>query len=88
MAIEEINPGVTGGAIGSPGEVVIDVASALGSLGRWLQAIGAVIILWIVFHAIAWFLNRKRLKELYKIKDDIVRIESKIDKIAENTRKK
>ncbi len=53
----------------------------VGKIGLWLQAIGLIIIIWTVLHIVNWFLNRKRLKEIYTIKEDISRIEGKIDKL-------
>ncbi|MEK6800609.1 MAG: hypothetical protein AABY10_06550 [Nanoarchaeota archaeon] len=61
-----------------------DAIKLLGKIGLWLQAIGVVIILWTILHIVNWFLNRKRLKEIYSIKEDIKRIEEKIDKILNN----
>lgn len=84
MAIEEVAGQITN----SPANVVGDIAIALGSLGKWLQAIGILIVLWIILHIINWAINRKRLKELYRIKDDMIRVEGKIDKILENTKRK
>jgi biopolymer transport protein ExbB/TolQ len=53
----------------------------LGSIVLWLQAVGIVVVLWIVFEAFAFYYNRKRLKEVYTIKKDMERIEGKIDRI-------
>ena len=62
-------------------EVPADIILQLGKIGLWLQAIGAVILIWIVAEIVSFFINRKRLKEIYKIKEDMNRIEGKIDKI-------
>ena len=64
-------------AVGDPTEVLIQ----LGSIGRWVQAVGIVVILWIFFQVAAFIFNRKRTKEINQIKRDMVRIEGKIDKI-------
>lgn len=53
----------------------------LGKLGLLLQALGVVVIAWIIFQIISLIINRKRMKEIYTIKKDMKRIEGKIDKI-------
>ncbi len=55
--------------------------SELGKIGLWLQTIGVIVILWLFFEFVAFFINRKRMKEIYKIKEDMNRIEGKIDKL-------
>ena len=79
--------------IGMAGEIVevsgaaLDVVSKLGSIGLWLQAVGVVIIVWLLFQIIIWWINHRRLKEIYTIKDDMKRIEEKIDKILTGIKK-
>ena len=58
-----------------------DVLQELGSLGNWMQAIGLVVVLGIIFEVIAFFMNRHRLKQIAIIKKDMKRIESKIDRL-------
>ena len=60
-----------------PAELVLD----LGRIGLWIQAVGLIVILWIIFQAITMYFNRKRRKTLYKIRDDLKRIERKIDRL-------
>jgi len=64
---------------------VMNVSSSLvsevGKIGLWLQALGLVVILWVIFKIIALVMNRKRMREVYRIKEDMKRIESKIDNI-------
>lgn len=59
------------------GQVLVD----LGSVALWLQTIGAIVILWIFFQVVILYFHNKRMKEVYKIKEDMRRIERKIDKI-------
>ncbi|PIN92881.1 hypothetical protein COU54_05150 [Candidatus Pacearchaeota archaeon CG10_big_fil_rev_8_21_14_0_10_31_24] len=59
------------------GKLLVDI----GSLALWLQAIGVVVFLWMVFQGIILYFNHKRMKEVYKIKEDMKRIEMKIDKL-------
>jgi uncharacterized protein YggT (Ycf19 family) len=74
MATEEI---INETANGLAGNILVQ----LGSLALWLQAIGALILLWIIFQIVNWIMNRKRLKRLDEFEKKINRIERKIDKI-------
>lgn len=58
-------------------EVVIE----LGRLGKWLQAVGIIVILWIIVQAVTLFYNRKRRKLLEKINERLERVEKKLDRI-------
>lgn len=73
---------VTGDVVG---EEIINVSanllSEIGKIGSWLQALGIVIIIGIIFEIIMIWLNLRRMKEVAKIKYDMIRIEKKIDKI-------
>ena len=69
MVVEELI-GVSAGLIKEIGQITL-----------WLQAIGIIGALWIVFQSVSLFLNRKRMKEVYAIHKDMERIEGKIDKI-------
>jgi len=41
-----------------------------------------VVIIWIIIQAVTLYFNRKRRKALYKIMDDLKRIEGKIDSLS------
>lgn len=62
-------------------ESSVQLVSEVGKIGILLQTLGIVVILWLIFEIVAFFINRKRLAEVYKIKKDMIRIESKIDKL-------
>ena len=66
MAITEV--------INNSGEVITEI----GKLGNWIQGIGLVIVLWIIFQVISLIVNRKKRRALYRIEKDLKRIESKI----------
>ncbi len=63
-------------------EVASNLLIELGKIGLWVQAIGLVITLWIVFQLIALIVNRKKRKALYRIEERLTRIEKKIDGIV------
>ncbi len=73
MAVDEVSVGVT------------EIIRTLGSLALWLQAVGVIVVAWIIFEVIALHINRKRMREVYKIKHDMSRIERKIDRILRQT---
>ena len=63
------------------GETLVFIIS---KLGIWIQALGVAVILWIIFQSVILWLNAKRMKELYKIKEDMKRIEGKINKLLKS----
>ncbi len=65
-------------------EVVNASGAVIGSLGQialWLQALGIILVLWIIFQLASFYYNWKRMKEVLLIKKDMKRIEGKIDRI-------
>jgi len=74
MAIKEI--------INSSVDVLPNVVLEVGKIVLWLQAIGVILVLWIIFQIVAVVVNRKKRKALYSIKSDLARIEKKIDKLS------
>ncbi|HLC31922.1 MAG TPA: hypothetical protein VJK51_04595 [Candidatus Nanoarchaeia archaeon] len=70
---------VVGEVVGTSG----DILKELGSVGRWLQAVGVVVVLWVVFELFSFIINWKRWKVLRTYQKDIKRIERKLDKVLE-----
>lgn len=68
-----------------PADTLLQVLETLGSVALWLQALGVIVLIYIIWSFVSYFQNRKRLKELYKIKGDMHRIEEKIDRIEQKT---
>lgn len=62
------------------------VVLELGKVGNWIQAVGLVVILWIIFQAVTMFFNRKRRKLLERIDERLERLEKKIDKLGKKKR--
>ena len=61
--------------------VIDDLVVELGQVGLWIQAVGLVVILWIIFQAITMYYNRKRRLILVEINERLKRIEKKLKKI-------
>jgi len=75
MAVEEV---VNGAGNVTAGNLLVEI----GQIGNWLQALGILVIVWIIMQAVTYYFNRKRLKVLYRVVDRIDRLEEKIDKLA------
>ncbi len=65
----------------SPTDVVSEVVAEVGRIGLWLQTLGIIVILWIIFQTVNFWINRKRKKALSIIQSDLNRIEKKVDRI-------
>lgn len=62
-------------------EEIVNLIAKIGNLGSWLQTIGIVVLLTIIFQIIAYFLNRKKLKELEMIRNKLSIVEDKLEKL-------
>ena len=62
--------------------VIDDVIMELGKIGLWIQAVGLIVILLIIFQAITMYYNRKRRMLLRDINSRLERIEMKLDKFG------
>lgn len=58
--------------------VIEDVILELGQIGLWVQAVGLIVILWIIFQAITMYYNRKRRLLLEEINDRLKVIEKRL----------
>lgn len=61
-------------------ETAIRLIESIGSIGHWLQAIGAILVLWIIFQIASFILERKRVKTLKEISSRLEVIEKKLSK--------
>jgi len=60
---------------------IVQLIKDIGQIGAWIQTIGLVIILWIIFEVIILINNRIKRKQLYKIEDRLIKIEHKINQL-------
>lgn len=65
----------------------VALVTEIGQIGKWLQALGIIVVAWIIFESIALWFNYKRWREVGSIKQDVYRIERKIDNILRKPRK-
>lgn len=61
-------------------EALTDVILEVGRIGKWMQALGLFIIFYLIFQIIIVVLNRRKKKLLELIRQDIKRLEKKIDR--------
>ena len=61
--------------------VIEDIALELGQLGLWVQAVGLVVVIWIIAQAVTMYFNRKRRLLLIDIDERLKRVENKLDLI-------
>jgi hypothetical protein len=78
MIFEDV---VGNGIVNATGEVATEAVVELGKIGKWLEAIGLVVIIWLVFQVIVLIVNRKNRKRIYRMEQGLHRIEGKLDKV-------
>lgn len=76
---------VIGEAINATSSLVNLSSDLIG--GAWqtwmlaLKIVGGIVSFWIVVQLISIFMNWRRYREIAKIKEDLIRIEAKLDKV-------
>jgi biopolymer transport protein ExbB/TolQ len=68
-------------------DLLPSIVITLGKFGKWLQAIGIIVILWIVFQVIAFITRRKQRKSIEIVKRNVKRLEEKVDNLVEMNKK-
>jgi hypothetical protein len=58
----------------------------IGKIGKWVQAIGLFVVLWVVVQVINLIVNRKKRKAIYQIRDKVDVLEKKIDRLSKKKR--
>lgn len=71
-----------GEVINTTSELMPEILFEIGELATWLQAIGVVILLWIIFNVVYLLISLKKNKYLKQIQKDIKRLERKINKLS------
>jgi hypothetical protein len=61
-------------------KATIELIEKIGSIGHWLQAIGAILVIWVIFQVASFIIERKRLKTLKEIALRLEKIEKKLNK--------
>ena len=81
MAFESVGQAIIENSINGSNSTITDLIYELGNIGRWLQAIGIIIILWLGFQIVNLIYNYKKRKQLKLIEDKLLKIEKKINKL-------
>ncbi len=61
--------------------VLEDVVLEVGRLGLWMQAVGALVVIWIIVQSITMYFNRKRRLLLEEINKRLKRVETKLNNL-------
>ena len=69
---------VVGEVVDLSGSILLE----LGKIGLWLQTLGVIILLWLIVQIITLIMNRKKRKTIDSMKEDLIRIEKKLDKLC------
>ena len=59
----------------------LTLVAQVGNIALWLQALGGVVVLWIIFQGFGFYYNLRRFKKIAHIQEDMKRMEKKLDKI-------
>jgi len=62
-------------------EIVPDLVVQAGKLAILLQALGVILVLWLIFNMVSLVINLRKKKILEEIQKDIKRLENKVDKL-------
>ena len=57
------------------------IIEELGKLGKWLQAIGIIVVLWLVFQIVNLILRWRWWKEILVLKEKIDNLDGKINRL-------
>ena len=69
---------VVGEVVDLSGSILLE----LGKIGLWLQTLGVIILFWLIVQIITLIMNRKKRKTIDSMKEDLIRIEKKLDKLC------
>jgi len=61
-------------------DTATEILLEIGQIGKWLQAIGLIVIIWLIFYIINWVYHIKRIKKLKRIEEKLSTLENKLDK--------
>ncbi|MBS3099518.1 hypothetical protein J4462_04860 [Candidatus Pacearchaeota archaeon] len=74
MAVDEI--------VSLSPEDITELVATLGNIGNWLQTIGVIVVIWLLFQIVNWYFNHKRIQKLNTLQENMERLEKKIDRLS------
>jgi len=66
----------------SPEETALEILNQLGAIGKWLQAIGIIFLLWLIFQVTNFIINGKRISKLNSIENRLETLDKKLNKLS------
>jgi hypothetical protein len=67
------------GVLSSPAVPVGEVIVEIGRVVNWLEAIGVIILFFVISNIVGLIVNRKKRKMLYAMNEKVDRIEKKLN---------
>ena len=83
MVVEEV---INGSSEVLP-DLVTDVIVEMGKVGKWLQALGLIVVLWIGFQIVALIINTKNRKRIKAMRSKMEEIDKKLSRIEKKLKK-
>jgi len=80
MVVEEV--------VNVSGEILSEAISGIGRIALVMQALGIIVIFWVIFQVVNLLLNRNRGKLLSNVNKKLGDLEKKIDRIDRKISKK
>lgn len=62
-------------------------SNEVGQISRWIQSLGIIALIVVIYSLTMFFINRKQAKDLNKIKRDLDEINGKLDKLISRGKK-
>ena len=69
-------------------EVLTDVVLEVGKIGLWLQTIGALVIVWLIFQIVNYILGKNKKKVLEDISKRLDKMDRKLNKLIKEDKSK
>jgi len=67
-----------GEVVGIANQSSSEVVSELSNMVTWLQAVGAIVLLWLIFHIASFIVNWKRNKRIDEIQEKLIKMDRKL----------
>ncbi|MFH1787295.1 MAG: hypothetical protein ABH811_00690 [archaeon] len=87
MVLENVGNAIVDEVTNSSTSAVFNVVSELGKIGNWLQAIGIIVVIWIIIQVVNFIFNHKKKNYLKSIEQRLKQVEKKIDKLSKSGKK-
>ena len=72
---------VVGEVVNGSSDVIGELIKQVGSIGLWLQALGVVVLIYIIFGIVQIVLNRKKKNLLIQMNNKLDSLEKKVDSL-------